>query len=132
MSEILEQTSVKFRNVLLEFFEKRPEITEIVLREGSRVFYMESGQWKVHDLGWEMADSEIDEYQKAIILEKVSGDGADERIASISRKLSEDGYFKYSYVINGRPYRINWSIGQGNSTMRIRRLELTVKPPNDL
>lgn len=93
---------------------------------------MESGQWKVHRLEWEMGDSEIDEYQKSIILEKISGDGAEDRIASISRKLSEDGYFKYSYVINGRPYRINWSVGQGKSTMRIRRLELTVKTPNDL
>lgn len=33
MSENFEQTSEKFRNVLLEFFEKRGEITEIVLRE---------------------------------------------------------------------------------------------------
>ncbi len=121
--------------VLIEGFfgnsdKEKENISEIIVKEWYIVYYMDSSEWLTHKLKFKLDDLDIINIQKTIISEKFEWE----------EKLEEDFFYNfkkhwhvnYSYTIRWIPLRINWSLWQWKSFMRIRKLPFRMFKPNDL
>ncbi len=132
-------TDLKLNNILREFLVEQKDVTEVMLNEGNRVFYKMKGEVMSYQLSWDLTNDDIRTFQHHYIIEKSWGEDMDENgdernktLLDLIEKFESDGSLEYSMEIEGKVFRVNWSLWRWKHFMRIRKILSQVPSPKDL
>lgn len=130
LENIPKETIDKFNSIFSTFFIDTPGVTEILLKEGSKVCYKHNWELKITDLDWEIKDNDLFLYQYYNIIEKTKQDK--EMLGKIEYSLNNKWYYNYSFSFQGYNFRINWSMCQGRHVMNIRSIKNDILRPKEI
>lgn len=128
-NENIDDIEAKINEIIKTVIIERPNVSELAIVEGKRIFYDDSG-FNFFDLPYEISDNDIIEFQTKLLLKRFRKD--EERIAEIEDRINRKWWFNYSFVFKWIPLRCNWSIWDWKNFFRMRRIMDKVPSPVDL